>query len=76
MFAAIAMLLLMLHMPQSSYFFFLFQSAYSHRCSSLEILKDLRMSHSKKLFPGVSLSTALVGPEDGLLYHGQSDEEA
>lgn len=75
MFAAIAMLLLMLHMPQSSYFF-LFQSAYSHRCSSLEILKNLRMSHSKKLFPGVSLSTALVGPEDGLFYHGQSDEEA
>lgn len=56
--------------------FFFFQSAYSHRCSSLEILKNLRMSHSKKLFPGVSLSTALVGPEDGLLYRGQSDEEA
>lgn len=53
--------------------FFLFQPAYSHRY--VEMLKDLRKSHSKNWFPGVSLSTASVGPEDGLLYHGQPDAE-
>lgn len=44
--------------------FFSFQSAFSHRHSSPEILKDLRKSHSKKWLPGISLVTALVGPEE------------
>lgn len=60
MFAAIAVLLLTLHVPRSSSFF-LFRSAYSHRYSSPEILKNLRKSHGKKWFAGVSLVYPISG---------------
>lgn len=46
------MLFLTLQTPWSSYFF---QSAYSHRHSSPEILKDLAKPHSRKRCAGVSL---------------------